>query len=317
MLIKVKTYATIIIFAFFATQPNLWSQDLESAELTLEDYSDEFQEHFFEALKQKGIENYDKAIASLYKCKKLDPNNPILDYELGKNYLNSKKYEEAEEFLHAAVLKEPENEWFLRGYYKLQVATGNLAKAAELGKQVVAMNPRFKESLARLYLRTKDYDTALKLLQELDDTYGKSQSRDALRFQVNKLRGFTEVSKNGPSISTRSSENRSELDTFMNRLSELRENENYREALQKSNTGLSLYPSQPRLYYYNGWALNRKGEFRKAIFSLESGLDYIIDDPKMEVQFYEELSFAYQGINDQKNARQYLRKAEKTKKRIQ
>lgn len=38
------------------------AQEEESAEISLELYSDEFQEYFFEALKQKGIENYDKAI---------------------------------------------------------------------------------------------------------------------------------------------------------------------------------------------------------------------------------------------------------------
>ena len=34
----------------------------ETAELFLEDYSDDFQEYFFEGLKQKAIENHDKAI---------------------------------------------------------------------------------------------------------------------------------------------------------------------------------------------------------------------------------------------------------------
>ena len=32
-----------------------------SADVFLEEYTDEFQEKFFEALKQKGIENYDRA----------------------------------------------------------------------------------------------------------------------------------------------------------------------------------------------------------------------------------------------------------------
>ena len=32
------------------------------------DSTEKFQEYFFEALKQKGIENYDRAIVSLLKC---------------------------------------------------------------------------------------------------------------------------------------------------------------------------------------------------------------------------------------------------------
>ena len=54
----------------------------ESSEVFLEEYTDEFQEKFFEALKQKGIENYDRAVNLLLECKRLDPNNSVLDHEL-------------------------------------------------------------------------------------------------------------------------------------------------------------------------------------------------------------------------------------------
>ena len=36
------------------------------------DSTEKFQEYFFEALKQKGIENYDRAVVSLLKCVELD-----------------------------------------------------------------------------------------------------------------------------------------------------------------------------------------------------------------------------------------------------
>ena len=39
---------------------------------------DEFQEHFFEALKQKGIENYDRAVEALHKCLNLDSKKPVI-----------------------------------------------------------------------------------------------------------------------------------------------------------------------------------------------------------------------------------------------
>ena len=37
------------------------AQEEESAEFFLEEYTDEFQNLFFEALKHKGIQNYDRA----------------------------------------------------------------------------------------------------------------------------------------------------------------------------------------------------------------------------------------------------------------
>ena len=47
---------------------------------------DAFQESFFEALKQKGIENYDRAIEALDVCIALRPEEAILYFEKAKNY---------------------------------------------------------------------------------------------------------------------------------------------------------------------------------------------------------------------------------------
>ena len=53
---------------------------------------DKYQEYFFEALKQKGIENYDRSIEALLKCIKLDDSKSVLYYELGKNYVQLKNF---------------------------------------------------------------------------------------------------------------------------------------------------------------------------------------------------------------------------------
>ena len=47
---------------------------------------DKFQELFYEALKQKGIENYDRSVEALLKCIEIDNDVPVLYFELGKNY---------------------------------------------------------------------------------------------------------------------------------------------------------------------------------------------------------------------------------------
>ena len=48
---------------------------------------DKFEDYFYESLKQKGIENYDKAITALEQCLKLKPNEATVFSEMGKNYL--------------------------------------------------------------------------------------------------------------------------------------------------------------------------------------------------------------------------------------
>ena len=46
-----------------------------------------------------------------------------------------------------------------------------------------------------------------------------------------------------------------------------------------------------------------------AIESLETGIDYLLDDPKMEKDFYEQLNLAYTGKGDTKKANLYAKKA--------
>ena len=70
--------------------------------------------------------------------------------------------------------------------------------------------------------------------------------------------------------------------------------------------GLDLYPSQPLLYLTYGVALNKQGKFKSAINQLELGVDYIIEDINMEMDFYQQLGDAYTGSgNAEKAARNY------------
>ena len=79
-------------------------------------------------------------------------------------------------------------------------------------------------------------------------------------------------------------------------------------AVEKSNKALEKYPSQPLFYLINGVALNKLNQPKKAIEILESGLDYIIDDAKMEADFYNQISIAYTLLNDPIKAKSYLDK---------
>jgi tetratricopeptide (TPR) repeat protein len=85
--------------------------------------------------------------------------------------------------------------------------------------------------------------------------------------------------------------------------------EHYEEAVTKSENALLKYPSQPLLYLINGVALNRLNKSKKAIDVLETGLDYIIDDPKMEADFYKQLSLAHTALNNTTKAKTFSDKA--------
>ena len=51
----------------------------------------EVENNFYDALKHKSMENYDKAIVSLEQCVLKEAKNPEFYYQLGTNYLALKK----------------------------------------------------------------------------------------------------------------------------------------------------------------------------------------------------------------------------------
>jgi len=71
----------------------------------LGDIEDKYQEYFFEALKQKGIENYDRSIQAFLKCVALDDSEPIVYFELGKNYIHINNFGATEDVLKKAISK--------------------------------------------------------------------------------------------------------------------------------------------------------------------------------------------------------------------
>lgn len=412
----------------------------------LGNFEDEFQESFYEALKQKGIENYDRAAQALLKCIELDKSVPVLYFELGKNYNALKNFGAAEDALKEAVSKDPSNEWFLDELYDFYVQQDDQDKAIKTVKQLVKFHPDYKEDLATLYYKTKKYNNALELLDELDAEFGVSHVRDATRNRIYDASGrkkdqiknlearvdnnpekegnylalifrysennqkeeafktaqellkinpnsqivhlalykfylddgnaqkaiesmkiviqstqikpeakqkvltdFVKFVKNNPQYETDLVEATTLINTgndgktllelgqyyfkkgdkekalkYFEDASKL-ENENftilkhilllnidlkhYTIAEKKSREALDKYPSQPLCYLVNGVALNQLNKPKDAIESLESGLDWLIDDTKMEIDFYKQLSKAYTLLNNTTKAKTFSDKA--------
>jgi len=155
----------------------------------LGDVSDEFQEAFFEALKQKGIENYELAISSLNECIAIEPARAILYFERGKNYEALKKHDLAEDdFLKTLSLK-PNQEPVLEALYEVYYKNRDYEKAENIVKQLIPFDIQYKEDLARIYVATKRYDASLQLLDELDTVKGSDIYREQLRDRIYKLSG--------------------------------------------------------------------------------------------------------------------------------
>ena len=87
----------------------------------------------------------------------------------------------------------------------------------------------------------------------------------------------------------------------------------YEAAEELSAIALEIFPSQPLLYLLNGVANNGLKRTDIAIESLETGLDYLLEDQKMELDFYEQLVVAYTERGDIKSAEGFRNKAKQIK----
>ena len=76
-----KLVRTIIFTLLLSNTVSLLAQ-VEPEDVALD--KNEFEESYYESLLQKGIENYDKAISSLEKCLKSQPENAVIYHELAK-----------------------------------------------------------------------------------------------------------------------------------------------------------------------------------------------------------------------------------------
>lgn len=155
--------------------------------------NDKFQDYFYESLLQKGIGNNDKAIIALEQCLKFKPNDATTYFEIGKNQLARKEYENAYSSFEKATQIDPKNKWFWVGMYDVNYQSKDFIKAIITVKKLIEFDPIYKEDLTSLYMITKQFDKALVLINELNDKNGKSDKRELYKIQILSQGNFQEV----------------------------------------------------------------------------------------------------------------------------
>jgi predicted Zn-dependent protease len=296
--------------ASFAQENNTLDKE-DSAELFLEDYTDTFQEKFFEALKQKSIENYDKEINLLLECKKIDKSNNVIDYELAKAYKETKQYDLAELYAINTVNSEPENYWYLNTL--VSILNSKRSGISAIKDLLPENNLIFNQNLALIYYNTTNYLASINVLNTLE----KSKFTDNLNSKL-KIGLKEEEEENTQSFSysttinnTNSSSENDEnatIETYKNRILGLLRSKSYILLDQISKDALENYPAQPYFYYSRGVALNHRNKPREAIKVLEESLDYMLDDIKLSNKIYQELVDAYTATHNPVKASIYKRK---------
>jgi tetratricopeptide (TPR) repeat protein len=281
-----------------------------------------FQTHFFEALKEKAVDNYTKAIESLEKCYEIDSTNLAVAFEFSKNYLLLKKYFEAEIFINKAIEKEPENIHLLSHKVSILKSQRNYNDAIVIQKKIIEKKPTYSDQLVLLYMQNRDFESAEKLIATIE---GNALSTSRIRRFKTYLATRKSTVKKKNNIPKKETKNKG-IEFLKNLYKEKKEYKALLEILKyevKNNlfellnidckNALELFPAQPFLYKLNGFALNKLGKYTEAIDVLTIGIDFVIDNVEMEVGFYNQLIIGYEGLNNKKEALKYKQKAEKLK----
>ena len=408
---------------------------------------DDFVENnFYEAIKQRAIENYDKAIIAIQKCLEKQPNNAAFYYELGKNNLDLKKYVEAEQAFKKATELDISQRWYWNGLYDVYYSTKDYQKSIKIVQKLIEYDEHLKEDLVSLYVYTNQKEKALQLLEEIESKAVLSANMEyyklrlledsksnkdekalitaiiknpkneqnyidlmALYSQQNREDKAIEVAKDlakeipnsewanislfklylnegkgdeaanamlrvlrNPKVTLGLkhrflnefliySANSTQFDSQLNQavdilsddktinvakevakfyynkrnyektsfflekalandpndwesiellLDNLVNAKNYEELGNRSVIFIDLFPSQPKLYYFAGYAENKKQNYKQAVEYLETGLEFVVEDIALERYFSIQLVEAYANIGNKKKSEFYLTKVE-------
>ncbi|WP_127136105.1 tetratricopeptide repeat protein [Flagellimonas oceanensis] len=299
---KKKLLLGMVLGASFMMLYGTYAQEeQEGADVYLEEYTDEFQENFFEALKQKGIQNYDRAVDLFLKCKQLEPNNSVVDYELAKAYMLDKKYVQAQDYAIEALLSEPTDYWYLDNLLTILDKQGSPIETIK--QRIPYDNKKLQQNMAVSLFKMKKYREASQVLDDLENSTLKSELNRKIK---------DSLQKDLQPIETPIVQQETDLDDplapLKAQMEQLIADADFKKLLSDAQEALGSYPLQPYFYYAYGTALNNTGNPNKGIEVLESGLDYLLDDEGLRNKIYKQLSEGYSKMGNTQKANEYLNK---------
>jgi len=180
-LTNIKTIALLLLWVTFSNPQIIYGQ-INPEDIAV--VEDDLENNFYEALQQRAIENYDKAIVAIQKCLEKDTLNPTFYHELGKNALSLKQYPEAENAFKKAIAINPNERWYLNSLYDVYYETKEYSKSILIVLKLINFDPNMKEDLVSLYMYTKQHDKALLLLKEMENISVLSKSMEFYKLKI-------------------------------------------------------------------------------------------------------------------------------------
>jgi tetratricopeptide (TPR) repeat protein len=241
-----------------------------------------FQNYFFEALKQKALENYSKAIDALILCKPLDPSEPVVFHELGTNYFKLKQFENSESNFQKAIALDEDNFWYKESLYHLYIEQNRYDDAILALKPLLTRHPDYKQDLVNLYLEAGRYDEALLVLDDLDKTLGIKASRDKIRNQLYDLSGAE--NKRIIHLKKRLQEAPEEPTNFLNLIYAYSNIDQKKEAFETAEAFLEKHPKSHLVHVALYKFYLDAGDYEKAIASMKIVTTSTVVVPSLKVK---------------------------------
>ena len=234
---------------------------------------------------QPSKQNLQEALRLFTECKKLDPNNIPLKYELGKTYKLLGAYELAIQNAKACAEADPKNEWYQLLLIECYSAVKQYQQTIRLWEQLVKNFPNktdFKEDLAIEYSRIGDYDKSYKIYDELELAYGINEQITLNKCKL--LKSQKKFKETEQELLRLSENNKTEPRYYAYLADFYIEQNNLAEAKLMYDKILTIDPNNPSINlalhdYYSAQGLDEKAFecLKKAFLNPDLEIEYKID----------------------------------------
>ena len=147
-----------------------------------------FDNLFFEAIKQRGIENHNLAIKAIDQAQELPQltaeQQTALAFERGKNNLALGQYHQAEEAFLFATKSQDYKRAAQEGLYSVYHEQGDFGRALPVVKKLARGDAEYLIDVVKIHIQQRDFMLAIQLLDSLDHKWGESPVRKVLRQEV-------------------------------------------------------------------------------------------------------------------------------------
>ena len=75
------------------------------------------------------------------------------------------------------------------------------------------------------------------------------------------------------------------------------ENNDFSKMIQTSEEALMYFPAEPLFYYFNGISNKRFKNYNKSVEALSMGIEFVVDNNNLLVEFYSSLADTYHALN--------------------